>query len=87
MYTIQQQNLLINGKISTEMLNLSYGAVTVKRKLSVRETAEVIRKSHLKKKIRPWLSSYVTNPKIRNGAQIATKETRGLKIKTLIYKL
>ena len=37
------------------------GAVTVKRKLSVRETAEVIRKSHLKKKIRPWLSSYVTN--------------------------
>ena len=56
------------------------GAVTVKRKLSVRETAEVIRKSHLKKKIRPWLSSYVTNLKIRNGAQIATKETRGLKM-------
>ena len=56
------------------------GAVTVKRKLSVRETAEVIRKSHLKKKIRPWLSSYVTNPKIRNGAQIATKETWGLKM-------
>ena len=63
-----------------EMLNLSRGAVTVKRKLSVRETAEVIRKSHLKKKIRAWLSSYVTNPKIRNGAQIATKETWGLKM-------
>ena len=56
------------------------GAVTVKRKLSVRETAGVIRKSHLKKKIRPWLSSYVTNLKIRNGAQIATKETPGLKM-------
>ena len=32
------------------MLNVSYGAVTVKRKLSVRETGKVIRKSHLKKK-------------------------------------
>lgn len=39
-----------SGFISTEMLNVSYGAVTVKRKLSVRETGKVIRKSHLKKK-------------------------------------
>ena len=37
-------------EIETKMLNLSNGAVTVKRKLSVRETGKVIRKSHLKKK-------------------------------------
>ena len=36
--------------ISSQMVNLNNGAVTVKRKLSVRETGKVIRKSHLKKK-------------------------------------
>ena len=39
-----------SGFISSQMVNLNNGAVTVKRKLSVRETGKVIRKSHLKKK-------------------------------------
>ena len=60
------------------MLNVRYGAVTVKRKLSVRETGKVIRKSHLKKKIQPSLSSpYVTNQRSEKRTFLVRRKNGG----------